>query len=159
MDELVIHYIVSNYPTESGARLQIGSTPLVTRELHFAISRSRADAQSIVDRFNAQLPAMIADRTYHRLLHVDWIRADVDGDGVPEYVPQSDRPGPSEPQRAYTLFSTPRYPSPETRIKPGFYVGGNIYSDWASVPENYKVSNSDKPDPRRSTATLFKFAW
>lgn len=159
MDELVIHYIVSNYPTESGARLQIGSTPLVTRELHFAITRSRADAQSIVDRFNAQLPAMISDRTYHRLLHVDWIRADVDGDGVPEYVPQNDRPGPSEPQRAYTLFSTPTLSSPETQIKPGFYVGGNIYSDWASVPENYKVSNSDKPDPRRSTATLFKFAW
>jgi len=47
----------------------------------------------------------------------------------------------------------------ETQVKPGFYVGGNIYSDWASVPENYKVSNSDKPDPRRSTGTLFKFSW
>ena len=93
MDELVVHYIVSNYPKESGAKLQIGSTPLVTRELHFAVNRARADAVSIVERFNAQIRSMIADRTYHRLLHVDWIRADVDGDGVPEYVPLNDRPG------------------------------------------------------------------
>jgi polar amino acid transport system substrate-binding protein len=158
MDELVIHYIVSNYPTESGARLQIGATPLLMRELHFAISRSRADAQAIVDRFNSQVSAMIADRTYHRLLHVDWIRADIDGDGVPEYVPQSDRPGPSEPQHAYTLFTAPAT-RPDSAVKPGFYVGGNIYSDWASVPANYKVSNSDQPDPRRSTGTIFKFTW
>jgi polar amino acid transport system substrate-binding protein len=158
MDELVVHYIVSNYPNESGAKLQIGSTPLVTRELHFAVNRGRADAASIVERFNAQIRSMIADRTYHRLLHVDWIRADVDGDGVPEYVPLNDRPGPSEPQRVYTLFAAPAA-APETTAKPGFYLGGNIYSDWASVPENYKVSNSDPPDPRRSTGTIFKFTW
>jgi hypothetical protein len=41
----------------------------------------------------------------------------------------------------------------------GFYLGGNIYSDWASVPENYKTTNSRAPDPRRSTATLFTFTW
>jgi polar amino acid transport system substrate-binding protein len=157
MDELVVHYILSNYPTESSAKLQIGSTPLVTRELHFAVTRARADAASIVERFNAQIRSMIADRTYHRLLHVDWIRADVDGDGVPEYVPVNDRPGPSEPQRIYTLFTTPA--ASETATKPGFYLGGTVYGDWASVPENYKVSNSDKPDPRRSTGTVFKFTW
>jgi polar amino acid transport system substrate-binding protein len=157
MDELVVNYLLSNYPKESDAKLQIGSTPLLTRELHFAVNRARADAASIVERFDAQIRSMIADRTYHRLLHVDWIRADVDGDGVPEYVPLNDRPGPSEPQRVYTLFTAP--PALETTAKPGFYVGGNIYSDWASVPENYKVSNSDKPDPSRSTGTIFKFVW
>ena len=30
---------------------------------------------------------MVADRTYHRLLMLDWIRTDVDGDGLGEYVP------------------------------------------------------------------------
>jgi len=155
MDALVVHYVVSNYPKESGTRLQIGSTPLVTRALYFAVDRGRADAASIIERFNAQIRLMITDRTYHRLLHVDWIRADVDGDGVPEYVPRDDRAGPSEPQRAYTLFSAP----PSTSERRGFYIGGNIYSDWASVPENYKVSNSDKPDPARATGTLFRFTW
>jgi polar amino acid transport system substrate-binding protein len=158
MDELVVRYIVSSYPAESGARLQIGATPLVVRQLHFAIVRSHPDAQAIVDRFNAQLPAMIADRTYHRLLHVDWILADVDGDGVPEYVPQSDRPGPAEPQGAYSLFTAPAT-GPETPAKPRFFVGGNIYSEWANVPDNYKDNTSDRPDPRRSTGTIFKFVW
>jgi len=157
MDELVVHYIVSNYPKESGAKLQLGSTPIVTRQLHFAVNKARADAASIVERFDAQIRSMIADRTYHRRLHVDWIRADVDGDGVPEYVPLNDRTGPSEPQHAYTLFTAPA--TSETTVKPGFYVGGTIYGDWSSVPENYKVSNSDKPDPRRSTGTIFKFSW
>jgi polar amino acid transport system substrate-binding protein len=46
----------------------------------FAVRRARTDASTIIARFNAQLRDMIADRTYHRLLHVDWIRADINGD-------------------------------------------------------------------------------
>ena len=161
MDELVVNYIFSNYPKESGSRLEVGRTPLVTRELYLAISRSRADAQSIVTRFNAQLRGMIADRTYHRLLHVDWIRADVNGDGVAEYVPASDSAGTAAPQRSYTLFTAPQPAgAPKRTTEPsGFYVGGNIYRDWTSVPDVYKTINPNQPDARRSTASLFKFAW
>lgn len=163
MDELVVQYIVSNYPKESGTRLQIGSTALLTRELYFAVRRSRPDAALIIARFNAQLTGMIADRTYHRLLHVDWIRADVNGDGVAEYVPLDDRPGPKEPEHVYSLFADPKPAGPsqasQASTKPGFYVGGNIYSDWASVPESYKEVNSQQPDPRRSSASIFKFSW
>ena len=160
MDELVVHYIVNRYPDESGARLQIGSKALFTRELHFALARARQDAESIVAGFNAQLRGMLADRTYHRLLHVDWIRGDIDGDGVPEYVPLSDRPGPAEPQHIYALFSPPApQAAPETPAKPGFYLGGTIYSDWASVPESYKDVNPHPPDSRRSTASIFEFTW
>ena len=143
MDELVVQYIVSNYPKESEAKLQIGSTPLLKRELYFAVRRTRPDAESIIARFNAQLRGMIADRTYHRLLHVDWIRADINGDGVAEYVPATDKPGPSEPQRGYTLFSNPQPESQTARRSPGFYVGGNIYSDWASVPGELQRGQSE----------------
>ena len=171
MDDLVVEYIVRNYPKESSSRLQIGSTPLVTRELHLAIRRTRPDAEAIISSFNAQLRGMVADRTYHRLLHVQWIGADVNGDGVPEYVPESDRQGPAEPQRVYTLFSSSANPrlmidtlpkpeqTPKDTSKPGFYFGGNIYTDWASVPSNYKTTNSRPPDPSRSTASLFNFRW
>jgi ABC-type amino acid transport substrate-binding protein len=164
MDELVVQYIVEHYPNESRARLQIGSTPLVTRALHLAVRRSRPDAGAIIKGFNAQLRSMIADRTYHRLLHVDWIQADVNGDGIPENVPVTDHPGPSEPQRVYALLSTPPHATltatkPETPTKPGFYVGGNIYSDWASVPASYKEVNPEPPDPRRSTGSIFRFSW
>ena len=67
---------------------------------------------------------------------------------------------PAAPQRCYTLFPAQEpaaLPRPPT--KPGFYVGGNIYRDWASVPESYKSGGSQPPDSRRSTASIFKFTW
>jgi len=154
MDDLVVQYLVNTYPKESATKLQIGSTPLVTRELFLAIRRSRPDAQSIVDGFNAQVRQMIADRTYHRLLHVQWIRADVNGDGREENVPSVDRVGPASPERVYRLFS-----KSDSASSPGFYLGGTVYSDWASVPESYREVNPDYPDPSRSTASVFKFSW
>jgi ABC-type amino acid transport substrate-binding protein len=154
MDDLVVQYLVNTYPKEAETRLQIGTTPLVRRELHLAIRRSRPDAQAIVDGFNRQVRQMIVDRTYHRLLHVEWIRADINGDGVEENVPREDKVGPTSPERVYRLFS-----KSEAAGTPGFYVGGTTYSDWASVPESYREVNPDYPDPRRSTGSVFKFSW
>jgi polar amino acid transport system substrate-binding protein len=158
MDDLVVQYLLGNYPKESEATLQIGSAPLLTRELHLAIRRTRSDAESIITRFNNQLRGMVADRTYHRLLHVDWIRADITGDGIAENVPLNDRPGPAEPTHVYVLSSSPQG-KPETSTKPGFYLGGTIYEDWASVPESYKEVNPRYPDPRRSSGSIFKFVF
>jgi polar amino acid transport system substrate-binding protein len=159
MDELVVQYMVSNYANEARTRLQLGSTPVLTRQLYFAVRRDVPDAESIVNRFNAQLRGMIADHTYHRLLHVDWIRADVDGDGLAEYVPKSDRPGALEPERAYSLFSTevPATPTPKTQHR--FLLGGSIYDGWTTVPDRFKVEDPRRPDPSRSTAVIFRFVW
>jgi polar amino acid transport system substrate-binding protein len=161
MDDLVVQYIVDHHANEARSKLQFGSTPLVTRQLYFAVRRSRPDAQSIVDRFNAQLRGMISDHTYHRLLHVDWIQADVDGDGIFEYVPKSDQMS-AAPERAYSLFTEPT-PAPSSLAstsQPRFYMGGNIYRDWATVPDHYKLTGvNSMPNPARSTGTVFRFAW
>src|SRR5262245_60521549 len=143
MDELVVTFILRNYPDQSQDRLQIGSTPLVTRSLHLAVRRDRPDAASVISRFNAELRRMIADRTYHRLLQIDWLRADVDGDGRTELISRTDQAGLSPPTSTYDLFvSTPSTtlftpsskPAPATPSGPRFYLGGNIYEYWASVP-------------------------
>ena len=157
MDELVVQYIMNNYGEQAKTRLAVGSTPLIVRPLHFAIRRARPGAEALVARFNAELRRMIADRTYHRLLQVDWIRADVDGDGRQELVAATDQVGTAPPQRSYDLFTTtaPETPPPDRR----FYVGGSIYENWASVPSNYKTSNSDVPAVGRSTASIFRFQW
>lgn len=160
IDQLVIQYIVSNYPEESRARLQIGSAPLLTRQLYLAVRRSRPDAGSIIDRFNAQLRGMITDRTYHRLLHLDWIQADVDGDGVPEYVPLSDRTGKAEPKAAYNLFfneDPSRTPRPIEKGR--FLIGGSIYDGWTAVPDRFKVEDPKRPDPNKATLGVFRFVW
>jgi ABC-type amino acid transport substrate-binding protein len=155
MDDLVVQYILSNYPNEAKTRLNVGSKPLLTRPLYFAVRRSYPNAATIISRFNSQLRGMIADKTYHRLLHVAWIRADVDGDGIPEYVPQSDKAGSVQPAHAYTLFAEASSAESPKR----FYYGGNIYTDWASVPNQYKAEDPRYPDPRRSTASIFRFVW
>jgi len=168
MDEVVVQYIVDHHALEAKTKLQFGTTPLVTRPLYFVVRRSVPGAQGIIDRFNAQLRGMISDHTYHRLLHVDWIRADVDGDGLFEFVPGSDAPR-TEPQRAYSLFSPTLEPSTiktpaasqAESTKPRFLVGGNIYQEWASVPDNYKLTGAEQmmPNPARSTGTVFRFVW
>ena len=75
MDDLVIQYLISHHAEEARTRLAFGSTPLLTRSLHFAVRRSLPDAESIISRFNAGLRGMIADGSYHSLLHLDWIQA------------------------------------------------------------------------------------
>jgi len=161
VDDLVVQQIVAGYPAESRLRLSVGTTPILTRPLYLAIRRSRPDAESIINQFNGQLRGMVADRTYHRLLHVPWIRADIDGDGLLEFIPQTDSAGPVEPTRAYSLFT-----GDEVRVKPAepqagprFYVGGNIYEQWAAVPNRYKVDDPQQPDPRRNTASIFHINW
>jgi polar amino acid transport system substrate-binding protein len=161
MDDLVVQYILTNYANEARANLQVGSTPLVTRPLFLAVRRALPDAESIVTRFNAQLRSMIADRAYHRLLHVDWISADVDGDGLVENVPQSDLAGPTAPQHVYTLFTREKL-----LAKPGggppsqrYYVGGYFYNSWTDVPDSYKTSVAGRKDPKSSTLSVFTFTW
>jgi polar amino acid transport system substrate-binding protein len=158
MDELVVRYITSNYPKESKDKLQIGTIPLITRPLHLAVRKALPDAQAIIKRFNAQILTMMVDRTYHRLLHLDWISGDVDGDGIAEYVPRSDRVGSAPPQQAYSISSSAATSKPNEG-KSKFYVGGNMYSDWATIPRQYKVPDPDGPEPGRSSATLFTFRW
>ena len=162
MDEFVVQYLVSHYADQTRNRLQLGTTPLVTRTLHLAVRRDRAGAADLITRFNAELRRMIADRTYHRLLDLDWIRADVDGDGRLELISSSERVGTTEPARGYDLFLTQPKPQSITIPRDGsrFYVGGNIYENWASVPQQYKAPyDTEAPNPSRSTASIFKFSW
>jgi polar amino acid transport system substrate-binding protein len=159
MDELVVQYILSHYADEARKRLQVGSTPLVTRQLYLAVRRAVPDVESIISRFNAELRGMIADHTYHRLLHLDWIQADVDGDGLAEYVPRSDRAGALEPTRAYSLFSAEPSPTPTPRTQQRFLIGGSVYDGWTRVPDRFKVPEPDVPDLNRSTVGIFRFAW
>ena len=165
MDELVVKYLVSNHAEQARTRLDFGSTPLLTRQLYLAIRKDLPDAESIITRFNAQLRSMIADHTYHRLLHVSFIRADVDGDGLVELVPASDTLGRVEPKDSYSLFSNtiappvPKSPTWPTNPNQRYMIGGSVYDGWTTVPDRYKVDDPKRPDPNKATAGIFRFAW
>jgi polar amino acid transport system substrate-binding protein len=154
MDELVVEYLVQNYAKDARSKLAFGSVPLITRSLHFAVRRSLPDAQRIVDRFNAEMLAMVADHSYNRLLQLDWIQADVDGDGRPEWVPLDDRAGPNPPDHSYRLFMDSVESSSSS---PRFYFGGKVYPSWSSVPEAYKAPRPGGTFSDGSQFTIFTF--
>ena len=101
---------------------------------------------------------MIADHSYHRLLQVGWIQADVDGDGRTELVPASDQAGqdpPVQPLRARHRDRARR----SRRRKKRFYLGGKVYEDWANVPERYKVIDANRTAWGSQVAPVFSFKW
>lgn len=140
MDELVVDYLLRNYLVEARSRLAFGSTPLVVRTLHLAIRRTLPEAQQIIDGFNAEVKKMIEDKSYNRLLQLDWILADVDEDGIPEYVPRDDQVGPTVPGESYKLFSD--RPTSDSARTPHFYLGGKVYPTWSEVPDGYKANRA-----------------
>ena len=155
MDDIVIHYLVVNHP-ESLTKLAFGSTPLLTRSLHLAIQRSHPDAEWIILHFNSELRGMIVDRSYHRLLWLDWIRADVNGDGHSEHVPHDDRTGLHPPEHSYDLFLEIS-PATDPDSMQNFYFGGNIYEGWSTVPDHYKDLDFTRPGPSQPKARIFTF--
>ena len=86
----------------------------------------------------------MADRSYHRLLNLDWIHADVDGDGLVEFVPHDDRIGPRPPERTYELFATST-PLAEPGTTGRFFIGGDIYEGWSAVPDRFTASEFERP--------------
>ena len=93
---------------------------------------------------------MIDDRTYHRLFHLDWIQADVDGDGRSEQVLNNDQVGPRPPEHSYKLSATGS-PTEKPGTTQRFYFDGVIYEGWSNVPEQYKTPASK---PERAGARL-----
>jgi len=159
MDDLVVQYMVDEYPDEARTRLQIGLTPLVVRPVHMLIRKSVPDAASIIDGFNKQLRAMITDRTYHKLLHVNWILADIDGDGKAEYIAAADQAGKAQPGRAYNLFTQDKLDAAVQKDQERYFFGGAVYNGWSSVPDRYKTDYLDRPDAVHPTARIFTFSW
>ncbi len=158
MDDLVVQYLISKHGEEARSRLVFGTAPLLNRSLHLAVRRSLPDADSIISRFDAEVRAMMADRTYHRLLLLDWIRTDVDGDGLVENLPHANRTGPDPPEHIYELFLSGG-PSMEPGMAQRFYLDGDIYEDWSAVPVQYKTLDSGGPDPDPRTVNTFSFVW
>jgi polar amino acid transport system substrate-binding protein len=160
MDELVVQYLVNDYPDEARNRLSIGTLPLLTRPVHLALHRSLPDGAVIIKGFNAQIRQMILDRTYHKLLHVDWIYADVDGDGRKELISAADQAGKTAPLRVYNLFSqSAAETQPQTPEQERYFFGGAVYNGWSSVPDRYKVDDLNRPDHTHPTARIFTFSW
>jgi polar amino acid transport system substrate-binding protein len=152
-DALVVHHLTQQYPQQTREKLATGEKPLIKRTLHFAVRKSLPDAPRIIENFNRQLAQMLSDGSYNDALHVDWIHADIDGDGKPELIAVGDNIGADPPGSGY------RPMGPEGTSSPSHYVvKGVAYDSWQAVPNEYKTpsqAHSDKPGTLR--ASVFEF--
>ena len=156
MDELVVQYLLTNYPEEVKTRLAIGTEPLLVRTLHFALRRSLPGAESIVAAFDAEVTKMIADRSYQILLRIGWMETDIDGDGRTELVPATDQAAGGPPVRRYesvTVATAARKPEGPQR----FFFGGQVYEGWTSIPEKYKVMDTKRTPLGTQVVPVFSF--
>jgi len=137
VDELVARYIVANQQEEAEANLEIGTTPLARRALHFAIRRDVPGAEGIVAAFNKEIRGMLTDGTYAEVLQVGWIRVDVDGDGLDELVTLGDMVGQAPPGAVYDVFGKePETPPEKQRV----FIKGSIFEGWDAIPDQYKAA-------------------
>jgi polar amino acid transport system substrate-binding protein len=160
IDDLVIRYLVDQYRQDVRDRLEIGTRALVVRPLHVGVRRDVPGAEEIVKRFDEQIPRMLADGSYNRILRLTWIQADVDGDGQSELVLDGKHAGEAPPSDAYVIVSQAQNEAKAPSKKLRFLIGGDLYKDWESVPEHYKVPlPSDPLDPAGQAEPLFKIKW
>jgi ABC-type amino acid transport substrate-binding protein len=152
VDELVVRYLLTHQREEAMARLEIGSRTLGRRQLRFALRRDLPGAEDIIDAFNTEIRGMLADGSYAGILQVDWIRADIDGDGLDELVTLSDSLGRVPPGSIYDVFGKAIDIEPENER---IFVAGSIYEGWDAVPEEYKRQTAPTEQRMKLGTTIF----
>lgn len=150
VDALLIQYMLKYQINDVTELLEIGEVPLISKSLHLAIRNDVQDAESIIENFNKAITTMIADGSYNEILELNWIRADVDGDGELELILAGDKAGTTAPDNTYNI----QYSDPAARSD-RYYVDGKMYNSWSEVPNQYKVPTPNiSTDPEQNDATM-----
>ncbi len=131
VDNLLIQYMLKFQVNDVNKYLSISKKPYATKSLHFAINKQVANAAEIIDLFNKEIKLMMQDGTYNKIMELDWIKVDIDDDGVSELILNGDAVGKEAPEKSYSLF----YDESKSN---GFYINNKHYPDWESVPDAYK---------------------
>jgi ABC-type amino acid transport substrate-binding protein len=156
IDELVIQAVLQHQSDEAEKFLEIGTVAMVRRPLHFAVRKDFPGAERLVARFDEEIQAMLRDGTYNRLLGLNWIRADADGDGHLELILGGDAAGTKPPTGGYEIPARPGGDRKFVAFPERYWIDGQAYSDWDQVPERYKVYDPVGTGETRTASTWFK---
>jgi len=137
VDALLIQYLLKFQVNDVSEYLEIGPAPILVKSLHFALDKNVPDAQNIMTLFNKEIQEMIADGSYHEVLELNWIQADLDGDGKMEIILNCQTAGKEEPRNVYSVYTSPSPDYQDTTAK-GYYIVGNFYRSWDDIPQQYK---------------------
>jgi len=158
VDELLIRYVLQHQKSDASKYLQIGTTPLIRRTLHFAVRKALPGSAAIVEKFDAEIKNMLADGSYNKILRLNWIRADVDGDGQTELVPMNPRAAAIPQIAGYKVLSPDSGGEPADETD-RYYIDGQTYEGWDNVPEQYKLPEEVFQEPDVPKPFLYKFTF
>ncbi len=146
VDALIIQYLLKYQLNDVTKFLEIGQTPLLIKSVHLALRNKFPNAEQILSLFNEEIDNMVADGTYHRILELNWIQMDIDGDGNLELVLDGNQAGTESPTNTYGLYMDLSYVEKSNTPK-RYFINGNLYEDWDNVPKSYKVYLPPDPIP------------
>jgi polar amino acid transport system substrate-binding protein len=137
VDALIIQYMLKYQLNDVTTYLSIGLKPLLTRSLHLVLRKDLENADIILKEFNEEIDEMIEDETFNEILELNWVSADVDGDGRIELVLGGDAAGTTAPQNIYGLMMDNSYKTDNGPRR--YYIDGKLYEDWDDIPKSYKL--------------------
>ena len=152
VDALIIQYMLKYQLNDVTAHLAIGQKPLLVKPLHLGIRKDVENAEAILKEFDEEIAEMIADGTFNDILELNWVQADIDGDGVVELVLGGDLAGTTAPQNIYGLMMDESF-----RAKNGpkqYYVDGKMYESWDDIPKSYKLDLPENNMPTEEDAKV-----
>jgi len=153
VDALLIQYMLKHQLNDVTLHLAIGQKPLLVKSLHLALGKKVENAEEILDRFDAQIEQMVADGSFNELLELNWIKADIDGDGNMELVLGSNMAGTSAPQNIYGLMMDSSFKN-QKNGPTRYYIDGKLYEDWDNIPKSYKLDLVEDKTPSAEDAYI-----
>lgn len=151
VDALLIEYLLEYQTKQAADYLAIGTNTLLNLPLYFSIRKDIPGADTIIVNFNKEIKKMISEGIYNRILQLNWVATDVDGDGRPELVLSGDKAGTTAPISSYMLMSNGQAPKEAS----GYLIKGNHYDNWDQVPQQYKVPDaSNSYSEKRSSGLI-----
>ena len=148
LDELMVEHLFRAYSDKAQRLIVAGPEAMATHPLHLALRKDYPGANQIIADFNRNVAHMIKDGTYNVLLHVAWIRKDVNGDGSVDYVAsskiarQSDN-DPSLTHGGYSLFSPPTRAAGKGQPAPAYVIDGKSYNTWGDAATTLDRAGSE----------------
>ena len=141
VDNLLIQYLMKYQLNDVNELLSISETPFKTKTLHFVLNKKVDNAQEIINKFNENIKIMIKDGTYNEVLGVNWIEADINNDGVTEFILKGEVVGEEPPKQSYPIF----YQQQVVELNKGYYINETYYETWDLLPHRYKNKFSIGP--------------
>lgn len=149
LDELMVRHLFDFHETKATELIVAGSVPIVRYPLHFALRKDNPRASAIIADFDRNIERMRADGTYNIVLKVPWIRADVNGDGVPEYVGSkvTTHQGSADPSKSKSFYPVfvPENAVPNMQRSPGYVIDGKSYNNWGDAATTIQRTGPTKP--------------